>query len=509
LLDSTRAGVVFEGANGLLLAVNTRLCEMFRIPARPETLQGRPGAEVAEHCLRLLVDPAGFLDHLDRIRRDGAEVTGEELLLKDGRTLVRDYQPIPGSNRESSGHAWLYRDVSARKRTETVLRDTEAQLRRSQRLEAVGRMAGGVVHDFNNLLMVMMGYSEILIGELQDRDELREGAEQIRETAQRASALTRHLLAFSREQSLTPEILNPNTLIGTMGRMLRHMIRADIEIVHVLDPELGHIEADAGQVEQVLLNLLVNAVDAMPRGGKIVIESANVDLDPEYESRHVGVRAGPYVRLTVNDTGCGMDDETLQHVFDPFFTTKETGTGLGLSTAYGIVKQSGGNIWAYSEPGLGTIFKIYLPRVDKIAVVRPLEVASTAATRGTETLLLVEDEDAVRNLMRNVLEQDGYSVLEADRPREALRICEEHDGPIDLLLTDVVMPQMTGRELARRVTATHRRIKTLFMSGYNAKALSTQGVLDSGVAFVEKPISPRKVAQKVRELLGEGPRSSH
>ena len=372
--------------------------------------------------------------------------------------------------------------------------------RQAHKLEAVGRLAAGVAHDFNNMLMVILGHAESLLGTLQGEE--RRCVEQICAAAERASGLTRHLLAFTRGRTLQPEILSPNAVIAAMQPMLRPALSPGVDIAYALQPTVGHVEIDQGQLEQLLLNLVVNACDAMPHGGKILIDTADVEIDDGYVQQHSGVRPGAYVRLSVSDTGHGMDVATRARIFEPFFTTKPgKGTGLGLSTAYGIVKQHGGNIWVYSEPGLGTTFKIYLPRAEAPREAAPVRPATIPAPAGRQTLLLVEDEESVRTVLRKVLQKDGYFVLEASCPNDALRICERHDGPIHLLLTDVVMPQMGGRELAERVKTLRRETKTLFMSGYTAEAIATNGILDAGLPFLEKPVSPTKVAATVRELL--------
>jgi len=316
-------------------------------------------------------------------------------------------------------------DITERKRL-------EEQLLQAQKMEAVGRLAGGVAHDFNNLLTAITGYSELLLMRIHEHDPLRKDLEQIRKAADRAASLTRQLLAFSRRQILQPRVLNLNAVVADMEEMLQRLIGEDIDLVTVLHPELGRVKADPGQIEQVIMNLVVNARDAMPQGGKLTIETANVVLDEDYVRRHVGVEAGSYVMLAVSDTGVGMDEDVQSHLFEPFFTTKETGkgTGLGLATTYGIIKQSNGHIWVYSEPGQGTTFKIYLPRVEEsIEPVTPV-LALTESLRGTEIILLVEDEDAVREPARRVLVQNGYTVLEARHGEEALRVCEQHEGTI-------------------------------------------------------------------------------
>ena len=397
----------------------------------------------------------------------------------------------------------LANDITERLRTEQALRESEEQLRASQRLEAVGQLAGGVAHDFNNLLTVITGYSDLLLRRLPEEDSQRQKILEIKQAAERAAALTRQLLAFSRKQVLQPKVLDLNCLVTETSKMLRRLIGEDIELVLALKSALGRVLADPGQLEQVIMNLVVNARDAMPQGGKIIIETHNVELSETYAGMHLAVKPGPYVMLAISDTGNGMDAETQQHIFEPFFTTKEVGkgTGLGLATVYGIVKQSGGNIWLYSEVGRGTTFKIYLPRVEeKAAGPQPVH-ARAEMLRATETVLLVEDEAIVRALTRSILEESGYQVLEAAHGEEALRACERHEGPIHLLLTDVVMPLLSGRELAERIAQLRPAVRVLYMSGYTDDAIVHHGVLEAGTAFLEKPFTPEALTRKVREVL--------
>jgi PAS domain S-box-containing protein len=397
----------------------------------------------------------------------------------------------------------LASDITERKRAEDALYATEEQLRQSQKMEAVGKLAGGVAHDFNNLLTAISGHSELSLRRLGADDPLRRNVEVIKSASDRAASLTRQLLAFSRKQVLQPKVLDLNDVVVDTNKLLRRLIGEDIDLLTVLEPSLGKIKADPGQIGQVLMNLSVNARDAMPRCGKLTIETSNIYVDEEYARRHVSVTPGWYVMLAVSDTGCGMDDATQKRIFEPFFTTKEVGkgTGLGLSTVYGIIKQSGGNVWVYSEVGRGTTFKIYLPRTDKIA--ENLEVSNgyDDAPAGTETVLLVEDEEIVRDMTHEILRMSGYHVLESSHGSEALAVCEQHRGPIHLMLTDVVMPHMSGRELAERLMPLRPEMRVLYMSGYTDDAIVHHGVLDEGMAFIEKPFTPNALARKVRESL--------
>jgi PAS domain S-box-containing protein len=384
------------------------------------------------------------------------------------------------------------------------LQRTQDQLVQARKMEAIGRLAGGVAHDFNNLLTAIIGYSELLLGELNPYDPRRGDVEEINKAADRAAVLTRQLLAFSRKQVLQPQVLDLNTTVSNMEKMLRRLIGEDIDLVTILDPALGQVKADPGQIDQVLMNLAVNARDAMPRGGKLTIETMNAYLDENYARQHVDVQPGSYVMLAVSDTGLGMDEETLSHLFEPFFTTKDVGqgTGLGLSTVYGIVKQSGGHLWVYSEPGQGTTFKVYLPRVEEAAEAAQRIQVPTESLQGREIVLLVEDADVVRDLARLVLLQRGYTVLEARDGEEAIQICEQHEGPVHLIVTDVVMPGgMSGRQLAERLATLRPEMKVLYMSGYTDNAIVHHGVLEPGMAFLQKPFAPEALARKVRETL--------
>lgn len=391
------------------------------------------------------------------------------------------------------------------KHTEKALRQSEEQLRQSQKLESIGQLAGGIAHDFNNLLTVIGGYSELSLRRLQSEDPLHRNIEEIKKAGDRAASLTRQLLAFSRKQVLQPKVLNINSVVSDFEKMLQRLIGEDIDLRTMLAPEVGSIKADPGQIEQVIMNLVVNARDAMPLGGKLTIETNNIYLDENYAKQHVSVIPGSYVMLAVSDTGSGMDEETQKRMFEPFFTTKGLGkgTGLGLSTVYGIIKQSGGNIWVYSELGHGTSLKIYLPRIDEDAHDYEQISVATENIQGTETILLAEDEEILRNLAREVLESYGYKILDAANGGSALLICERHPEPIHLLITDVIMPEMSGRELADRLSNLRPEMKVLYMSGYTDNAIVHHGVLDEGTNFIQKPFTPDALTQKVREVLDE------
>ena len=390
-----------------------------------------------------------------------------------------------------------------RKRAETNLREAEDRLRQSQKMESIGNLAGGIAHDFNNLMTAVTGYSELALRSAKLDESLRFKIEEIKKAGERAASLTRQLLAFSRKQMLQPKILDLNTVVTGMGKMLTRVISEDIDLRFKLDDSLGQIKADPGQIEQVLLNLAVNAGDAMPAGGTLSIRTENVHLNGKLTQSHLVIEPGHYVIMSVSDTGCGMDAKTKSHIFEPFFTTKEVGkgTGLGLATVYGIVKQSGGYIWVYSELGKGTIFKIYLPRVDEVVDESLNKGESSGAVRGEETILLVEDEEIVRNLAQEILQTYGYSVLTAANGSEGLRIGREFEGPIELVITDVIMPLMSGREMAEKLREMRPNLGVIFMSGFTDDAIVHHGVLDESMFFIQKPFSPDALAAMARQVL--------
>jgi PAS domain S-box-containing protein len=379
----------------------------------------------------------------------------------------------------------------------------EEQLRQSQKLEGVGQLAGGIAHDFNNLLTVILGRSQMLQKKLEQASPLQRDVDLIHKTAERAASLTGQLLAFSRKQLLQPKVLDLNNVVADMDKLLQRLIGEHIELSTVLPPGLGRVKVDPGQMQQVIMNLAVNARDAMPQGGKLMIETADAVLDEIYARHHTGVQPGRYVMLAVTDAGCGMDSQTKARIFEPFFTTKEPGkgTGLGLSTVYGIVKQSGGNVWVYSEVGRGTTFKIYLPRVedeaDEISAIQDSE----RKVKGSETILLVEDEEVVRELSQEILRDEGYCVLVASNGKEAIQLCERYDGAIHLIVTDVVMPKMSGPELAHQLASLRPTAKTLFLSGYTNASITQNGVLEREVEFLQKPFSAEALTRKIRHIL--------
>ena len=440
-------------------------------------------------------------------RREGLQAFAGHPLLINGNVVgvMAMFSREPLTDVALKGLSSVADEISLRVRSkhmEDARATLEDQLRQSQKMEAVGRLAGGVAHDFNNMLSVILSYAELIIADLKPNDPLRSDVEQINTAATRAAGLTRQLLTFSRRSIIEAKVVDLNEVLVGMGKMLERILGEDVELQLVTPPSVGRVKVDPTHIEQVIVNLVVNARDAMPTGGKLTIETANVVLDEDYAAAHLPSQPGRHVMLAVSDTGVGMARETQARIFEPFFTTKGVGkgTGLGLSTVFGIVQQSGGNIWVYSEPGTGTTFKVYLPRVDdEVDVVRPAPAPATL--RGTETVLLVEDEEQVRAIVLNILGRYGYRVLSAQSAGEALLLCEKHEGAIDLLLTDVVMPQMSGPELAKRIAAIRPEIKVLCMSGYTDDSVVRHGVLAAGVAFIQKPVTPASLAGKVREVL--------
>ena len=417
---------------------------------------------------------------------------------KDGQIIwVSDTAVVvPGSDNHPLMEGIIV-DITERKALEN-------QLQQARRMEAVGRLAGGIAHDFNNLLTIIKGYVEMATNRSVAQPELRSDLQHIGDASERAGTLVRQLLAFSRKQVLKPKILDLNSIVLNLDKLLRRLLAETVEMKTIAGKDVGAVKADPSQIEQVIMNLVVNARDAMPNGGRILIETSNVELDDAYAQDHATVRPGRYVMLAVTDTGIGMTSDTVAHIFEPFYTTKESGrgTGLGLSTVYGIVKQSGGYIWVYSEPGKGTAFKVYLPRVEeRVEVSSTAQIPAAAARDGKETILLVEDEPSVRELTRMVLSKRGYSVLEALNPADAEQLAGSHGAEIHLLLTDVVMPGMSGHELAKRLTARHRNLRVLYMSGYTHNVIAEDGTLEEGLSFLQKPFTPQVLAQKVRETL--------
>jgi len=492
LVEQAPVGIYRSNPEGRFLSANTALVRML-------------GYESAADLLRLdmardvYADPAerqGLVDrdtYSDR-QYDDVEATWKR---KDGGllTVQLNVRAVRNAARQVEYYETFVRDVTEQRRL-------QQQVLQSQKMEAVGRLAGGIAHDFNNLLTVITSYSDLLLEDLGKDDPKRDDVEQVRKAAEGAASLTRQLLAFSRQQVLAPRVVSLNAVVDSLQKILRRVIGEDVELATALAPDLGAVKADVGQLEQVLMNLTVNARDAMPTGGKLTIETANVEHDPAYARAREGAAVSRFVMLAVTDTGVGMDEATKARIFEPFFTTKEAGkgTGLGLATVYGIVNQSGGFIWVYSEPGNGTSFKIYLPRVD--APAEGVKAAgSVSVPRGTETVLLVEDAAAVRAVAKQVLQRQGYTVLEAPHGEAALHLAQKHRGPIHLLLTDVVMPVLSGRRLAEQLAPLRPDMKVLYASGYTDDSVVRHGILESGTAYLQKPFTPDSLARKVREVL--------
>jgi two-component system, cell cycle sensor histidine kinase and response regulator CckA len=492
VIENAPYGIYRAQASGKLLLVNPALQKMLGCESQTELLQ-----------LNLTTDV--YVDPLEHQRVNDLFTNQKDFTDVQVDWKRKDGKPIKarctGWFVKSAIDGAAYFEVFAEDVTEKWL--LERQLRMAQKMEAVGRLSGGIAHDFNNLLGVIIGYSQVLKRTLPPGTPFLEHAEEIEKAGQRAASLTRQLLAFSRQQVLAPAVLNINTLISEMEKMLPRLIGEDIEIVIALDPAIGRVKADHGQLEQVVMNLAVNARDAMPDGGKVIITTTNVVLDEAWTRSHPGSKAGDFVMLSVADTGTGIDSETLAHIFEPFFTTKERGkgTGLGLATVYGVVKQSGGYVWVESVLGKGAAFEIYLPRIEELVIVPEPVAPIVEAFRGAETILLVEDADALRKLTHMLLEQHGYHVLVAANGAAALQLVEQKPERIDLLLTDVIMPGLNGRALAGRLELLQPGLKILYMSGYTDDAIMDHGVLESGTHLLHKPFSEENLIRKVREVL--------
>jgi two-component system, cell cycle sensor histidine kinase and response regulator CckA len=472
--------------------------------AGAEHIKGYTAREILGQHFSVFYEPAAVIaglpeSHLETALRIGRSEEEGFRVRKDGSRFWASVviSPILDSADELLGFAKVSRDLTER-------RNLENQLHQAQKMEAIGSLAAGVAHDFNNLLSIILSYSELLQAGLKESDPMRNDLQEIRGAGLLAVTLTRQLLAFSRQQVLKPRIIDLTAVVQGLEKMLRRLIGEEIELTTVCAPLLGAVLVDPGQMEQVIINLAVNARDAMPDGGKLGIETKEVELGQGYANDHVGVTPGPHILLTVTDTGRGMDLQTQSRMFEPFFTTKELGkgTGLGLATVFGIVRQSGGTIWVSSAIGQGTSIQVYLPMADRTAVVRPPpDPPNNQNLRGDETILLVEDDDRVRLLARTILRRYGYNVIDARGGGDALLLCEQYASPIHLLLTDVVMPRMSGRKLAERLLQVRPDMKVIYMSGYTDDAVVRHGVFHSTLAFIEKPITPEAMATKVRECL--------
>ena len=489
--DTSEAMLVIDGETLSILEANSAAAEKY----------GYSGEELRRMQLTSLISPedrSHFGDTLRRDERAAPDFFDIRHILKSGKSIEVDMLMHRIQYGEKKAMLVVPQDATRRHRL-------EEQLRQAQKMEAVGMLAGGIAHDFNNLLTIINGYSQMVLGNLPERDENRNSVEQIMKAGERAAELTHQLLTFSRRQVVRPRVLDLNTVVTATAVMLRRLIGEHIELRIVAAPDLAKIHADPGQLHQVILNLAVNSRDAMPNGGTLILETQNVQLGEAYVGPNATMRPGRYVMLAVTDTGIGMDEETRSRLFEPFFTTKAQGhgTGLGLSTVYGIVKQSNCEIVVYSEPGQGTCVKIYFPVVAEEPVEDTSEGLRSPVLSGTETILLVEDDEAVRKLVRRTLEEQGYRLLVAASGTEALKIVQGHSGRIHLVISDVVMPQMGGRQLAERLKAARPEIRVLFVSGYTENSILRSGNLVEGEAFLQKPFTPLALARRVRELLDQ------
>ena len=491
-------GIFLSSPDGRYINVNPAMARINGYDSPEEFIR-----TIADIGQQLYVDPRQRSEFKRLLQDEGAVRNFEcQGYRKDGQViwLSLNMRAARGSHEETLYYEGTVQDITARKRMEQEKANLEEQLRQSQKMEAVGRLAGGVAHDFNNLLTIIKGYSQLVLLGLKEGDPLRENTEEIQRATERATDLIRQLLAFSRRQVMEMKVLDLNVIIQNLEKMLCRILGEDIEMVTHLAGDLGRTKVDPGQIEQVMMNLVINARDAMPSVGKITIETTNVDLNEKYIHTHIGVTPGRYVMLAVSDNGVGMSPEVKAQIFEPFFTTKEEGTGLGLSTVYGIVKQCGGTIWVYSELGKGTIFKIYLPRAEG-----PLEEIgeremSRDLPHGQETVLVVEDYEEVRKLAMRILSKQGYKVLEAANGNDALRLCEERKGPIHLIVTDMVMPGMSGAELTERLMVFHPELKVLYMSGYTDSRIIFAADDEN---YIQKPFTVEGLTRKVRNVLNK------
>jgi two-component system, cell cycle sensor histidine kinase and response regulator CckA len=514
--------LIAENTGDLICMVDSHGNYTYLSPSYRDVLGYSPELLLGESCLTLVHPDDRKRAEMEALRAASHQKPESiELRVRHADGNWKEFETLANWTYDSHDRRqygiFVSRDITDRRHAERTLHESEEklrmsedQLRMSQKLEAVGQLAGGVAHDFNNLLTVISGYSELVLSRLSESDDNRSKVQEIKRAAERASTLTRQLLAFSRKQVLQPKLFDLNSLVSDMSKMLRRLIGEHIEVSTVLG-QTAPINADPGQIEQVLMNLVVNARDAMPNGGRLTIETAHVEIDEAYASTHLGVQAGPYVMLAVSDSGSGIDPETRKHIFEPFFTTKEQGkgTGLGLSTVYGIVKQSGGHIWLYSELDQGTVFKVYLPAATEREIDTTVAPNRVPLPRGTETILIVEDEPQIRNLAFDCLAFCGYDVLASANGIEALKLLERLQRPIDLVLTDVVMPKLSGRELSERIAAIYPSAKMLFMSGYTNDAVVNHGILDGATWFIQKPFTLESLLRRVREVLDSDEAPAH
>jgi PAS domain S-box-containing protein len=503
LLENAPFGVIMIDKQGILKYVNSKFIELFgydlnEIPNGKEWFRkAYPDPNYRHQVIETWINDSNISKPGEKIPRIFT------VHCKDGTEKIIRFITVQLGTGE---YLVSCEDITLVERAEEEKAALAEQLRQSQKMEAIGRLAGGIAHDFNNLLTVIRGYSQLSLMDLKGNEKLKGHLDEVQKATQKASDLTHHLLAFSRRQIMEMKILDLNALLKDLDRMLHRVIGEDIELTYLLSDNIGKVRVDPGQMEQVILNLAVNARDAMPSGGRLTIETSNAELDEAYAHTHLGSKPGRYVMMSVSDTGLGMSPEVRERAFEPFFTTKDKGkgTGLGLSTCYGIVKQSGGNIWAYSEPGRGTTFKIYLPWVEEVPKEMKHKVEAAEILKGTETILAVEDEIEVRKLVAQILKGQGYTVIEASDGEEAIKAAQKNSGKeIHLLLTDVIMPGMSGRELAVTLGLQHPNLKVLYMSGYTDDAIVHHGVLEEGVNYIQKPFTLDALARKVREVLDQ------
>ncbi len=502
LIENLPQKIFLKDKNSVYISCNGNYAQDLKI--KPDEISGRTDYEFfpKELAEKYRADDK-------RIMELGKTEELEEKYIQNGQEVWVNTVKVPVKDEKGDlvGIQGIFWDITERKRAEEEREELQAQLAQAQKMESIGTLAGGIAHDFNNLLTTIIGNTEFILADIPKDDPLRADIEEIRAAGERAASLTRQLLAFSRKQVLQPEVMYLNDTTRDMKKMLRRIIREDIKLKTILAPDLGQVEADLGQIEQVIMNLVVNARDAMPEGGKIIIETQNVYLEDTYARDHIAVTPGHYVMLSVSDTGIGMTADVQAQVFDPFFTTKKKGmgTGLGLSTVYGIVKQSKGNIWVYSEPGKGTTFKVYLPRVEKSASGTVQEDKDAKVLTGSETILIVEDDEQVRKLAVRSLKWYGYSTLAASNGEKAIEVAGKHSEPIHLLLTDVVMPGISSKEMVKRLKSSRPEMKVLYMSGYTDNAIIHHEVLDPSTGFLSKPFRREALGRKVRKVLdGEG-----
>jgi PAS domain S-box-containing protein len=498
ILESMGEGLIAADIHGRPMVFNRRAEKLLGARARDV-----PPQRWAEACGLFLRDentPLPAQDNALVRAMDGQAASEQEVFVRNsevqGALVAMSGTPLRDESGRLAGGIAVLRDVTQQRRL-------EQQLLQAQKMEAIGHLAGGVAHDFNNLLSVIMSYGDLLFHDLPEESPLREDVAEMLEASRRAASLTRQLLAFSRRQVIEPRAVNLNELVSESEKMLRRILGEDIDLQTALSPSLGQVKADPTQIEQIILNLTVNARDAMPGGGRLTIETLNLPLNEEYAASNADVAPGEYVVLAVTDTGAGMDEDTIRHVFEPFFTTKPVGqgTGLGLSTVYGIVKQSGGHIEVHSEAAHGTSFKVFLPRIDGLQRGEARESVAPETLPSTATILLVEDDEAVRRVALRILQHSGYRVLESRTPAEAISLCRERGRSVDLLLTDVVMPEVSGPKLAEELANMYPHMLTLYMSGYPGGAVTGMDVLDAGVAFLPKPFAPASLVTKVQEVL--------